>query len=58
MKPRLLINIIFSFYYGGGGGDEAPHRNYRNFAILAPMSMKFGTDIKLDVFCKMETKKL
>ena len=39
---------------GGGGGHEAPHHN---FVVIAPMIMKFGTGIKLDVFYTMVTKK-
>ena len=38
---------------GGGGGHEAP---YHNFVIIAPMIIKFGTGIKLDVFYTMVTK--
>ena len=36
---------------GGGRGNH-------NFAVAAPMIMKFGTDIKLDVFYTMVTKKI
>ena len=39
----------------GGGGHEGP---YHNFVVVAPMIMKFGTDVKLDVFCTMETKNM
>ena len=39
---------------GGGGGDEGPHHN---FVVIAPMTMKFDTGIKLDVFYTMVTKK-
>ena len=35
----------------GGGG--APHHN---FVAIAPMIMKFGTGVKLDVFYIMVTK--
>ena len=38
---------------GGGGGMMVPHHN---FVVIAPMIMKFGTDIKLDVFYTMVTK--
>ena len=38
---------------GGGGGLEGPHHN---FAVIAPMVMKFGTSVKLDVFYTMITK--
>ena len=34
-------------------GHEAPHHN---IVIIAPMIMKFGTDVKLDVFYTMVTK--
>ena len=37
-----------------GKGHEGPHHN---FVVLAPMIMKFGTSIKLDVFYTMVTKK-
>ena len=32
---------------GGGGGHEGPHHN---FVVIAPMIMKFGTGVKIDVF--------
>ena len=38
---------------GGGGGMRAPQHN---FAVVAPMIMKFGTGDKLDVFYTMVTK--
>ena len=41
-------------FMGGGGGGGAPHHN---FVVIAPMIMKFGTDIKLDVFYTLVTKK-
>ena len=34
---------------------RAPHHN---FLVIAPMVMKFGTAVKLDVFYTMVTKKL
>ena len=37
-----------------GGGMRAPHHN---FVVIAPMIMKFGTYVKLDVFYTMVTKK-
>ena len=37
----------------GGGGIRATHHS---FAVIAPMIMKFGTGIKLDVFYTMVTK--
>ena len=33
---------------------RAPHHN---FVAIAPMIMKFGTDVKLDVFYTLVTKK-
>ena len=38
----------------GEGGHEGPHHN---FVVIAPMIMKFGTGIKLDVFYTMVTQK-
>ena len=32
------------------GGHEGPHHN---FVDIAPMIMKFGTGIKLDVLCRI-----
>ena len=32
---------------------RAPHHN---FVVIAPMIMKFGTGVKLDVFCTMVKK--
>ena len=39
----------------GAGGMRGPHHN---FVVIAPMIMKFGTGIKLDVFYTMVTEKL
>ena len=36
------------------GGHEGSHHN---FVVIAPMIMKFGTGIKLDVFYTMVIKK-
>ena len=35
---------------GGGGGEGGMRAPHHNFVVIAPMIMKFGTDIKLDVF--------
>ena len=35
------------------GGHEGPHHN---FVVIAPMIMKFGTGVKLDVFYTMGNK--
>ena len=37
----------------GEGGHEGPHHN---FVVIAPMILKFGTGIKLDVFYTMVKK--
>ena len=37
------------------GGHEGPHYN---FVFIAPMIMKFGTGVKLNVFYTMVTKTL
>ena len=37
----------------GGGGMRAPHHN---FVVIAPMIMKFGRSVKLDVFYAIVTK--
>ena len=59
--------LLFTFHFinpiflnrqslgGGGGVHEDPHHN---FVVVAPMIMKFGTGIKLDVFYTMVTKSL
>ena len=39
---------------GGRVGMRAPHHN---FVVIALMTMKFGTGIKLDVFLTVVTKK-
>ena len=39
----------------GGGHEGHPHHN---FVVIALMIMKFGTDVKLDVFYTMVTKSL
>ena len=38
----------------GGVGHEGPHHN---FVVIAPMIMKFGTGVKVDVFYTMVIKK-
>ena len=38
---------------GGGGGIRAPHQN---FVVIAPMVIRFGTGVKLDVLYIMVTK--
>ena len=39
---------------GGGGMSPLPHHN---FVVIAPMIMKFGTGVKLDVLFQVVTKK-
>ena len=41
-------------FFSHGGGHDAPHHK---FVVIAPMIMKFGRDIKLDVFYTMVSKK-
>ena len=49
------IGFFETVSWGGGGGMRAhPHHN---FVVIAPMIMKFGADIKLDVFHTMLAKK-
>ena len=40
--------------WGGGGGAWGP--THHNFVVIAPMIMKFGIGVKLDVFYTMVTK--
>ena len=40
----------------GGGGEGGMRAPDHNFVVIAPMIMKFGTGIKLDIFCTMVTK--
>ena len=37
----------------GGGHEASPHHN---FVVIAPMIIKFGTGVKLDVFYTIVTK--
>ena len=39
------------------GGHDAAH-HHRNVIVIAPMIMKFGTGMKLDVFDTLVTKKI
>ena len=50
IKP---IDMGFFLTVSYGGGHEGPHHNF----VVAPRVMKFGTGVKLDVFCTMVTKK-
>ena len=49
MQDLTLFDMGFfwTVSYKGGGGMRAPHHN---FVVIAPMIMKFGTGVKLDVF--------
>ena len=42
----------------GGGGEGDYEGSHHNFVVIAPMIIKFGTGIKLDVFYTMVTKSL
>ena len=46
---------FFELSVMGGRGHDGPHHN---FVVIAPMIMKFGTDMKLDVFCTKAAKNL
>ena len=46
-----------SVIWGGGGGAGVHEWPHHNFVVIAPMIMKFGTSIKLDVFYTMVAKK-
>ena len=46
--------LFWTVSHGGRGMRAPPHHN---FVVIAPMIMKFGTGIKLDVFYTMVTKK-
>ena len=59
-EPKVVANLTLfdmGFFEPSvmGVAMRAPHHN---FVVVAPMIMKFGTDIKLDVFYTMVTKKL
>ena len=43
---------------GGGGGGEGRHKGLpnHNFVVIAPMIMKLGTGITLDVLYTMTAK--
>ena len=45
--------MIMKFGQSWGEGHEGPHHN---FVVIAPMIMKFGTGVNLDVFYTMVTK--
>ena len=49
-----LFDMVFFLTVSYEGGHDAPH--HPNFVIIAPMIMKFGTGIKLDVFYTMVRK--
>ena len=58
--PNFLVGLTLldmGFFepsvMGGGQGHEGPHHNS---VVIAPMIMKFGTGVKLDVFYTMVTK--
>ena len=41
---------------GGGEGEGGMRCPHHTFVVIAPMIMKFGTGVKLDVFYTMVTK--
>ena len=53
MLTLFDMGFFWTVNYVGGGGHEAPHHH---FVVIAPMIMKFATDVKLDLFYTMVTK--
>ena len=60
-NPRIRHEIVNPILHGPflncqswGGGHEGPHHN---FVVVAPMIMKFGKVVKLEVFYTMVIKK-
>ena len=53
-----VIIFLNGQYLGGGGGGERRHESLsnHNFVVIGRMIIKFGTDIKTDVFYTMVTK--
>ena len=47
--PLTLFQDMGFFEQSVMGGMRAPHHN---FVVIAPMTIKFGTDIMLDLFYK------
>ena len=66
-KCDLLGSVFFNLFdmgffgtvshLGGGGMKPPPPPPHHNF-VIAPMIMKFGAGIKLDVFYTMVTEKV
>ena len=54
-KLLTLFDMGFFELSVMGGGPSSPHHN---FVVIAPMIMKFGRGVKLDVFYTMVTKNL
>ena len=50
------MGLFSTVSYGGGGGGGGMRAPHHNLVVIAPMIMKFGTDVKLDVFYTMATK--
>ena len=53
VKEGLTLFDVSFFNHQVCWGHEGPHHN---FVVTAPMIMKFGTGVKLDVFYTMVTK--
>ena len=47
-----------SYGGGGGGGGSGIRGPHHNFVVIAPMIMKFGTGIKLDLFYTIKCSQL
>ena len=52
------MGFLGTVSYGGGGGGGREGLSHHTFVDIAPMIMKFGTGVKLDVFYTMVTKNL
>ena len=54
VRPLTIFDMGF-FFEPSVMGRAPPHHN---FVVIAPMIMKFGTSVKLDVFYIMVAKNL
>ena len=54
----ILTLFDMGFFEPSVMGRGEGHEAHYNFVVIAPMIIKFGTDVKLDVFYTMVTKNL
>ena len=57
LPGTLTLSDVGFFEPSVMAGGGAWRNSHHNCVVIAPMIMKFGTDIKLDVFYTMVTKK-